>query len=221
MLARAAASKALSLFGNRAGGCLFSSQLTWNVQLRENHWHSSLLSLRTALPMRAEPRRKKKVDPKREIAIRDRMRKKIKRLEKAPQEMIPIEDFTTPFRFMDETSQLRHPILWEGRSHTGFELPPPISFEESERRALLQKRWALYKQQQHKEEMKAIESLRAAQEEALKELRLESEELYQAAIQRDDGLFPFERQEPVNTPPPPNYEAPEGKCSDITKVYTQ
>ncbi|XP_066466124.1 large ribosomal subunit protein mL40 [Tiliqua scincoides] len=206
MLAQAAASRALSLLGCRAGGCLWSSQSTWNVQHRESHWQSSLLTLRAVLPMRAEPKRKKKVDPKREIAIRDRMRKKIKRLEKAPQEMIPIEDFTTPFRFMDETR---------------VRVASPISFEESERRALLLKRWAVYKLNQHKEEMKAIESLQAAQEEALKELRLESEELYQAAIRRDDGLFPFERQEPMYTPPVPNYEAPEGKCNDITKVYTQ
>ncbi|KAH0625569.1 hypothetical protein JD844_015142 [Phrynosoma platyrhinos] len=155
---------------------------------------------------RAEPRKKKKVDPKRELAVRDRMRKKIKKLEKAPQEMIPIEDFITPFRFMDETR---------------VRATSPLSFEESERRALLLKRWAVYKQKQHKAEMNTIKSLVDAQEEALKELRLESEELYQAAIQRDEGLFPFERQEPTHSPPLPNYEAPEGKCNDVTKVYTQ
>ncbi|XP_042297974.1 39S ribosomal protein L40, mitochondrial [Sceloporus undulatus] len=190
----------------RFGVPSFRSQLIWNVQHRANHWQSSLLGLRAALPMRAEPKKKKKVDPKRELAIRDRMRKKIKKLEKAPQEMIPIEDFITPYRFMDQTR---------------VRATSPLSFEESERRALLLKSWALYKQKQHKAEMNTIKSLVDAQEEALKELRLESEELYQAAIQRDEGLFPFERQEPTHSPPLPNYEAPEGKCNDITKVYTQ
>ncbi|XP_053135838.1 39S ribosomal protein L40, mitochondrial isoform X2 [Hemicordylus capensis] len=156
--------------------------------------------------MRAEPRKKKKVDPKRDIAIKERMRKKIKKLEKASQEMIPIEDFITPARFMDE-KRVRE--------------TSPLSFEESERRALLMKKWTLYKLGQSKAERNTIQSLLKAQEEALKELRFESEPLYQAAIRRDDGLFPFERAEPIFTPPLPVYEAPDGKCNDVTKVYTQ
>lgn len=50
---------------------------------------------------RAEPRKKKKIDPRREQAQKDRMKKKIKKLEKAALEMIPIEDFVTPFKFLD------------------------------------------------------------------------------------------------------------------------
>ncbi|XP_062999811.1 large ribosomal subunit protein mL40 [Elgaria multicarinata webbii] len=196
---------ALSLLRSRAGGSSLRPHLIRNIQCRANHWQSSLLGLRAALPMRAEPKKKKKVDPRRESAIKDRMKKKIKRLEKAPQELIPIEDFITPFRFMDEAR---------------VRAPTPLAFEESERRALLMKKWAQYRQKQHKAEMCTIKSLVDAQEAALKELRLESEELYQAAIRRDDGLFPFERQEPTLTPPLHPYEAPEGKCNDITKVYT-
>ncbi|XP_061459070.1 large ribosomal subunit protein mL40 [Rhineura floridana] len=206
MLAQVAAFGGLSLLRRGAGSSLLSSQLLWNVHCRANHWQSSLLGLRTALPMRAEPKKKKKVDPKREIAQRDRMKKKIKKMEKVGQELIPIEDFITPVRFMDETR---------------VRATSPLSFEESDRRALLLKKWSSYKQKQHKAEMDTIKSLVYAREEALKELRLESEELYQAAVQRDDGLLPFERQEPMHSPPLPKYEAPEGKCIDITKVYTQ
>nr|XP_056715051.1 39S ribosomal protein L40, mitochondrial [Euleptes europaea] len=206
MLGRAAISGASSLLRYSARGPLCRSQLTSYVQGRENHWQSSLLALRAALPMRAEPKKKKRVDPRREQAIKERMRKRLKKLERAPQELIPIEDFITPYRYMDE-SRVR--------------VASPLSFEESERRALLMKKWAVYKHQQHKAEMETIKSLVEAQEQALKELRLESEELYQAAIRRDDRLFPFERQEPVYTPPLPKYEAPEGKCNDITRVYTQ
>uniref|UniRef100_A0A8D0HE00 Large ribosomal subunit protein mL40 n=1 Tax=Sphenodon punctatus TaxID=8508 RepID=A0A8D0HE00_SPHPU len=185
---------------------LRSAQLTWHTQYRENHWQTSLLTIRASLPMRAEPpKKKKKIDPKREHQIKDRMKKKIKRLEKAPQELIPIEDFITPVKYMDDT-RVRY--------------VPPLPFEESERRALLIKKWSLYKKEEHKMEMAAIKSLMTAQEEALRELRLESEELYQAAIRRDDGLFPFEREGPSYTPPVPNFEAPAGKCNDITRVYT-
>lgn len=98
---------------------------------------------------------------------------------------------------------------------------PALSPEESERRVLLLKKWCLFKQKQDEAEKKAIKALVESQQEALKELRLESEELYQAAIQRDEGLFPFERDGPRYTPPLPGYDPPEGKCIDITKVYTQ
>ncbi|XP_026579750.1 39S ribosomal protein L40, mitochondrial-like [Pseudonaja textilis] len=94
---------AFNLLGSRTAGVLFRSQLIWNGQLRANHWQSSLLELRTALPMRAEPpRKKKRVDPKKDYAQRERLKKKIRKLERAAQELVPIEDFIIPFRFMDE-----------------------------------------------------------------------------------------------------------------------
>ncbi|NXF95781.1 RM40 protein, partial [Eubucco bourcierii] len=173
---------------------------------RGSHWQTSLLAFRASLPMRAQPKKKKKVDLKREQAQKDRMKKKIKKLEKAAPEMIPIEDFVTPFKYSDG-SRVRS--------------LPPLSFEETERRVLLLKKWCLFKQKQDEAEKKAIQTLVEAQQEALKELRLESEELYEAAIKRDEGLFPFERDGPNYTPPLPGYDPPEGKCIDITKVYTQ
>lgn len=47
-----------------------------------------------------------------------------------------------------------------------------------------------------------------AQEKALNELRLESEELYQAAIQLDNDLIPFKAEGPVVTPPIDKYVSP-------------
>jgi len=58
-----------------------------------------------------------------------------------------------------------------------------LSFEESERRALLLKDWTRYKTKQHYREMAAVTQLRWSQQRALEELRKESEELYQSAIQ--------------------------------------
>ncbi|XP_071066027.1 large ribosomal subunit protein mL40 isoform X2 [Dasypus novemcinctus] len=157
--------------------------------------------------MRAEPqRKKKKVNPKKEQAARDRLKKRIRRLEKASQELIPIEDFFTPVKFLDKARQRPQ---------------AEPSFEEDERRALLMKKWSLFKKQEYEMEREAIQSMLKAQQEALQELQLESPELHAEAIKRDPSLFPFEKEGPAYTPPIPNYQPPEGKYNDITKVYTQ
>lgn len=155
---------------------------------------------------RAEPRKKKKVDPRREIMARERLKKKLRKLEKVPPEFIPIEDFITSAKCFDEMRVRSEPRL---------------SFEESERRALLHKEWTVFKLAQHQAEMAAIKGAMEAQRQALEELRLESEELYQAALAPDPGLFPFTQQGPSYTPPLENYEPPEGTYHDKTKVYTQ
>jgi len=164
------------------------------------------MTLKTSAPLRAEPKKKKKVDPRREQMIRDRLRKKLKKLEKVPPELIPIEDFITPTKCLDETRE---------RS------APRLSFEDSEGRALLLKEWSRYKQEQHMAEVQSVELALEAQREALEELKLESEELYQAALKPDLLLFPFTHEGPTYTPPKTKHEAPEGKYNDITKVYTQ
>lgn len=79
----------------------------------------------------------------------------------------------------------------------------------------------MFLQNEHKLEMEAIELALEAQREALEELKLESKELYQAALQPDPRLLPFIHDGPTYTPPMPTYEAPDGKYNDITKVYTQ
>ncbi|XP_030273442.1 large ribosomal subunit protein mL40 [Sparus aurata] len=169
-------------------------------------WFAPVMTLKTSAPLRAEPKKKKKVDPRREQLARERLRKKLKRLEKVPPEFIPIEDFITPAKCLDETRE---------RS------APKLSFEESERRAMMLKEWCRYKQDQHMAEMEAVELALEAQREALEELKLESEELYQAALKPDPLLFPFTHEGPTHTPPITQYEAPDGKYTDITKVYTQ
>ncbi|XP_008301876.1 large ribosomal subunit protein mL40 [Stegastes partitus] len=172
----------------------------------QSPWFAPVMTLKTSAPLRAEPKKKKKVDPRREQMQKDRLRKKLKKLEKVPPEFIPIEDFVTPSQCLDEMRERSSPRL---------------SFEESEGRALLLKEWSRYKQKQHMAEVQAVELALEAQREALKELKLESEELYKAALKPDMLLFPFVHEGPVNTPPIPNYDAPDGKYNDITKVYTQ
>lgn len=169
-------------------------------------WSTQAMTLKTSAPLRAEPKRKKKVDPKREQLAKERLKKKLKKLEKVAPELIPIEDFAVSRKCLDEERQ---------------RITPRLSFDESEGRALLLKEWSRYKQKQHKAEMEAVELALEAQREALHELKLESEELYQAALTPDPLLFPFVREGPSYTPPIPNYQAPDGKQNDITQVYTQ
>lgn len=138
--------------------------------------------------------------------MKERLKKKLRKLEKVAPELIPIEDFITPTKCLDETR---------------VRSAPRLPFEESEGRALLLKEWSRYKQEQHMAEVKAIELALEAQREALEELKIESEELYQAALKPDLLLIPFTHEGPVHTPPKTKYEAPEGKYNDITKVYTQ
>ncbi|XP_068963387.1 large ribosomal subunit protein mL40 [Petaurus breviceps papuanus] len=207
MAALGVAARALARQGHCAGPRL---GLGWpTTRAQGNHvWHTaSLLLPRAALPVRGEPlRKKKKVDPKKEQAAKDRLKKRIRKLEKATQELIPIEDFITPVKYLEE-----------GRQRPEQQLPS----EDSERRIFLMKRWALYKQQEHEAEQKKIASMLEAQQEALRELRLESELLYEAATRRDESLFPFEKEGPTYTPATPGYQAPEGKYNDITKTYVQ
>ncbi|XP_007229194.3 39S ribosomal protein L40, mitochondrial [Astyanax mexicanus] len=176
------------------------------TSVRHSHWFTSVLSLKTTVPLRAEPRKKKKVDPRRDLIVKERLKKKLKKLEKVPPELIPIEDFIIPAKCFDQT-RVRG--------------TPRLSFEESERRALLLKEWSRFKYSQHQAETADINEALKAQTQALEELKLESEELYNAAVSPDLSLFPFQHQGPSFTPPLTNYEAPDGKYSDITRVYTQ
>uniref|UniRef100_A0A1A8DTQ9 Large ribosomal subunit protein mL40 n=1 Tax=Nothobranchius kadleci TaxID=1051664 RepID=A0A1A8DTQ9_NOTKA len=175
-------------------------------QAIQSPWFSPVVTLKTSAPLRAEQRKKKKVDPRREQMARERLKKRLKKMEKVPPELIPIEDFMTSTKCLDETR---------------VRPAPRLSFEESESRALLLKEWSRYKQKQHKAEVEAVELALEAQREALKELKLESEELYLAALEPDLLLFPYTREGPVYSPPIPKYDAPDGKYNDITKVYTQ
>ncbi|XP_028270132.1 large ribosomal subunit protein mL40 [Parambassis ranga] len=172
----------------------------------QSPWFTPVMTIKTSAPLSMEPKKKKKVDPRREQLARDRLKKKLRKLEKVPPELIPIEDFTTPTKCLDETRA---------------RIAPSLSFQESERRALLLKEWSRYKQKQHMDEMQAVEFALKAQSEALEELKLESEELYKAALMPDPHLFPIVHEGPAYTPSIPKYEAPDGKYNDVTKVYTQ
>lgn len=80
--------------------------------------------------------------------------------------------------------------------------------DELERRALLQKDWSRFKFNEKVELRHLYESVMKGHRIALYELRKESEELYQAAIQPDDKLMSITVKGPVATPPIVNYVSP-------------
>lgn len=83
-----------------------------------------------------------------------------------------------------------------------------LSEEQLDSRDLIQKEWARYQTVQKNELHNVCLRLLRSQELALIELRKESEELYQAAIQPDDSMLPMEVKGPVYTAPIKNYESP-------------
>lgn len=161
--------------------------------------------------MSAEPlKKKRKVDPAvvkmREDRKKRKIEKAIRRLQKLALQLKPVDELIPNKKLLQEKQQRTRRL-------------PELSFEESERRALLQKEWARYQYTKVKNELQDIDYLVASQQKALDELRLESEELYQQAIMLDDALLNFEKDGPVKTPPIPGYDSPDGDYIDQTKSW--
>lgn len=81
------------------------------------------------------------------------------------------------------------------------------------------KKWSQFRMEQKLNDLKNLDKLVAAQDKALQELRFESEELYQQAIQTDMDMIPFVAKGPVQTPPIKGYIYVDGDYNDITKLF--
>ncbi|KAL9896705.1 mitochondrial ribosomal protein L40 isoform 2-T2 [Glossina fuscipes fuscipes] len=150
----------------------------------------------------AEPlKKKKKLDPQiikqREDRRKRKLEKQIRRLEKNARQLKPVEELEVPLELIDQKEQRVRDL-------------PPISAEEVERRYDLNKRWTRYKHEQKMLDLQIMDRLMLSQQKALDELRLESEELYQEAIQPDVSLLPVRVKGPVATPPIEGYNSPDG-----------
>lgn len=159
----------------------------------------------------AEPlKKKKKIDPavikQREERKKRKLEKQIRRLEKNARQLKPIEELETPLSLLDEIN-----------IRTRYK--PSLSDEELEARVLLEKAWATYKMKEKLANLQTIDRLVNSQEKALAELKFESEELYQAAIQPDLNLVPFKAIGPVATPPIENYESPDGEYIEVVPKW--
>ncbi|XP_014485753.1 PREDICTED: 39S ribosomal protein L40, mitochondrial [Dinoponera quadriceps] len=172
---------------------------------------TSPLYFRVSSALLGEPlKKKKKMDP---MIIKMRLEKKkkklekqIRRLEKVAKQLKPISEMEVPLNLIDEKEQRLRNL-------------PPISAEEMESRILLQKEWSRYKNSQYLADIQIIDSMLYSQQKALDELRAESEELYQEAIQVDLALLPYVTKGPSKTPPIENYDNPDGEYVNTTRRY--
>ncbi|XP_063221806.1 large ribosomal subunit protein mL40 [Bacillus rossius redtenbacheri] len=173
--------------------------------------NSSPLFFKTTECMFAEPlKKKKRLDPAiikhREERKRKKLEKQIRRLERNARQLKPIDELEVPLKLIDQKEQ-RTRVL------------PPLSDSELEERVLLEKEWCRYKLSQRLKDLQIIDRLLFSQQKALSELRRESEELYQAAIQIDPSLIPFKAKGPVRTPPIKGYDSPDGEYVDVSKKW--
>ncbi|XP_031825398.1 mitochondrial ribosomal protein L40 isoform X2 [Nomia melanderi] len=155
-------------------------------------------------------KKKKRIDPQvikmREDRKRKKLEKQIKRLERIVKQLKPIYECEVPVKLIEEKEKRLRKVT-------------VLSPEEIDRRALLQKEWCRYKLNQWLKDSNTINSILLSQEKALKELKAESEELYQKAIEFDESFLPYSVFGPVNTPAIPDYEAPDGAYTDISIKY--
>uniref|UniRef100_A0A1L8EGU6 Large ribosomal subunit protein mL40 n=1 Tax=Haematobia irritans TaxID=7368 RepID=A0A1L8EGU6_HAEIR len=151
----------------------------------------------------AEPlKKKKKLDPQiikqREDRRKKKLEKQIRRLEKNSRQLKPVEELEIPLSLIDEQKQRSRNL-------------PPLGEAELEKRVQLNKQWSRYKHEQKMNDFQIIDRLMRSQNKALEELRMESEELYQEAIQPDMSLLPVKVKGPVATPPIQGYVSPDGE----------
>ncbi|XP_043492233.1 39S ribosomal protein L40, mitochondrial isoform X2 [Polistes fuscatus] len=123
----------------------------------------------------AEPlKKKKRLDPailrEREERKKKKLEKFIRRLEKHSKQLKPIGELEIPLYLKTEKEERTRKLL-------------PLSEEEEDRRILLQKEWSRYKQKQYLDDIRTIDRFISSQNKALQELKAESEELYNEAIQ--------------------------------------
>ncbi|CAG9760231.1 unnamed protein product [Ceutorhynchus assimilis] len=157
----------------------------------------------------AEPlKKKKKLDPAiiraREERKKKKIEKQIRRLEKNARQLKPIDECEVALELLDQKLERQR-----GITH---------SPEILESRALLEKKWANFKRKQLLDDLQMIDRISFHQQKALDELKNESEELYQEAIQ-PGHILPFISIGPVETPAIDNYDVPDGEYQDVSKKW--
>ncbi|XP_050035939.1 large ribosomal subunit protein mL40 [Dermacentor andersoni] len=167
--------------------------------------------LHTTAQLNAEPlKKKKRLDPAilrmREERKKRRIERGIRQLKRHAKKYKPIEESEVAPKLQKELG-LRH------------RAPPVLEHETCQLREAMQRAWSIYCMRKHQNESAMLERIVATQEKALEMLKEASEELYNAAVQADNGLFPAQFKAVVSTPPIENYEPPDGKYVDTTKKW--
>ncbi|CAH1169680.1 unnamed protein product [Phaedon cochleariae] len=172
---------------------------------------STILQFRSTPVLLAEPlKKKKRLDPAvvraREERKKKKIEKQIRRLEKSARTLKPIDECEVSIEIKDELGKRKRDLA-------------ALSCELLEKRVELEKQWCQYRREQHLTDIQMLDRITNAQQKALDELKKESEELYQEAIQFDFHLMPFNSKGPVETPAVEEYDAPDGDYQDISKKW--
>jgi len=172
---------------------------------------SSSLDFRLSSLLLSEPlKKKKKIDPellhKREKRMTGKLERALARLGEFADKLKPVDEFQVPRRLRVER-EIRTRNL------------EPLAFEESERRAKLKNAFNETQLRAQWKDYAEIAKVQKSQKKAMAELRLESESLYQKALETDDFLLPLKSPILTATPPVTNYEAPDGSHADVSKTF--
>lgn len=183
----------------------FSSPLKCSIHM------SAPSQFRLDQTLNAEPMKaKKRIDPAvlmlRETRRKKKIEKEIKKLEKFGRRLKPIEENEPDRALLKEVNLRKRPDA-------------KLTKDQNDEEYFLKKEWATYILNQRQTQLEQIKRALKSQEEALKELKRDSPQLYNAAIQLDAELVPYVREGPVHTMPVAQYEAPEGDFLDVTKLY--
>ncbi|KAK3794241.1 hypothetical protein RRG08_039022 [Elysia crispata] len=178
---------------------------------RHIHSQRTPMLFRATQQLLAEPMKKKKrIDPS---ILAAREAKKIKKIDKE------IKKLTRFGRILKPVAEIELPkkqfTLAKERQRTS----PVLSFEELEDRALLQKQWGRYKTNTWVHQQRVYDKLITAQDEALEELKAESDYLYKEALKVDYGMVAMYFEGPKSTPPIKDYSPPDGDYVDTTRKY--
>jgi large subunit ribosomal protein L40 len=190
---------------------LEASRNVWPAGSKAISTYQGPLYFQVSQTLLAEPlKKKRKIDPAivkaREERRRKRLEKQIRRLEKNAQQLKPIDECEVPNEIIKEEKLRQRKGSIEDRNLSNADI-------------LLLKKWAAYKYRMHLADALMIDRVVQSQQRALDELRLESEELYQSAIQLDEGLLPYACKGPTETPPIPAFDSPDGEYIDVSKNW--
>jgi len=184
--------------------CLSRINFLQNIFNRSLH----LTSINYAQPTKA----KKKIDPLTDKIREDRKRRRyekvINKLEKFKLQLKPIQEYESERRILKELDVRKRPSV-------------QLTSDETTHRLMLNRDWAKHKHQQHRQEITLISRALKSQENALEQLKMENEELYEKALQVDNKLIPFVRRGSLYSLPNPNYDAPDGDYFDTTNYFTK
>ncbi|CAF4607545.1 unnamed protein product, partial [Rotaria magnacalcarata] len=143
-----------------------------SVYLLRNTFNRSfhISAINYALPTKAKKKSDPVTDKIREDRKRRRYEKVIDKLEKFKLQLKPIHEYESERRILKEL---------DVRQRSTVEL----TSEETTRRLMLNRDWAKHKHRQHQQEITLMSRALKSQEDALEQLKLESEELYEKALQ--------------------------------------